>query len=113
MSISTILEVQYTDIASSTSEELRALGESLRRLTLSNESLSQSNLALTNILSAKSHTLENPAETGTTTLVSSTMLTERTTDRLSMSYPTFPHYTILLTCTLSIASILTRVRRQY
>ena len=44
------LQTTQTDNILSTSDELRVLGESLQRLTVSNESLSQSNKALTDIL---------------------------------------------------------------
>lgn len=45
-----VLQVSYANHMLRTSEELRALGESLHRLTISNESLSLSNKTLTDIL---------------------------------------------------------------
>lgn len=46
----TVACAQHTNHTFSTSEELQALGNSLQRLTLSNESLAQSNKTLTDIL---------------------------------------------------------------
>jgi hypothetical protein len=55
-----------------TSEELRALGESLQRLTISNESLSMSNKTLTDILYFREQSLKQTLDLGIATLASST-----------------------------------------
>ena len=56
----TVLQVSYAKPALRTSEELRALEESLQRLTLANESLSKSNRTLTDILYLQQQGAKNP-----------------------------------------------------
>lgn len=63
------MHVQCADSLPSTSEELQVLGDNIRRLTISNESLSQSNKTLTDILCSQqqsSNSKSNPANTSAT-----------------------------------------------
>jgi hypothetical protein len=70
----TILQASNANGRFRTSEELRALGASLDRLTVSNESLSQSNKNLTDILNSKDQPLRESSHSVIATL---TLPTER------------------------------------